>query len=172
VRFGSADLEALLSVQPVAEDLVGEHFQLTSFGPYHRCYEIVTAATADEDCREATALAKLRRYDRQERPISDERRVARFYQVCLQDEAILKRVADGLDLKALLLYVLTHELVHIVRFESFQVHFDAPETVRESEEKTVHRLTEQMLKELKDSAVDAVVAGLAPGGVDVLVAQR
>lgn len=171
MRFGATEVALIAQVQSIAEELVGEHFRLTSFGPQHSCYEIVTLATGDESCREPTALAKLSRFDRQERPISDGRLVSRFYEICLQDDNLLRRVAEGLGLKALLLYVLTHELIHIVRFESFQVHFNPPDVVREEEEETVHHLTEQVLGTLRDRDVDRVIEDLKAGGVDVLVTR-
>jgi len=172
VRFGAAELEVLANVQPIAEEIVGDHFRITSFGPQHHSYEIVTLASGGTSCREPTALAKLCRYDREERAITDGRHVSRFYRVCLQDDAILRHVDDGLDLKAVLLYVLTHELIHIVRFESFQVHCDPAVSVRAREEELVHHMTERVLRALRDDDVDEVVDGLAPGRVDVLVAQR
>jgi hypothetical protein len=172
VRFGTAEFEVLSEVQPIAEELVGEHFHVTSFGPQHRCYEVVTLATGPDECREPTALAKLCRYDRQERAIGGGQHVARFYRIGLQDDRLLARAFEGLDLRALLLYVMTHELIHVVRFESYQIHFEATGLAREREERIVHGLTEQVLAPLKRSRVDEVARGLAAGGVDVLFTQR
>ena len=67
-----------------------------------------------------------------------------------------------------MLYVLTHELIHIVRFESFQVHYGATGPERDREELRVHELTEDVLRVLRDELVDEVIQGLAPGGVDVI----
>jgi len=172
VRFGTAEFEVLSDVQPIAEELVGEQFHVTSFGPQHRCYEVVTLSTGPDECREPSALATLCRYDREERAIGGGLHVARFYRICLQDDNLLGRVADGLDLRALLLYVLTHELIHIVRFESYQIHFGAPGLAREQEERVVHGLTVEVLAPLRGSRADEVAAALALGGVDVLVTQK
>jgi hypothetical protein len=172
VRFGPAEFEVLSEVQPIAEELVGEHFHVTSFGPQHRCYEVVTLATGLEECREPTALAKLCRYDRQERPIGGVHHVSRFYRVCLQDDRLLARVEGGLELRALLLYVLTHELIHVVRFESYQIHFEATGVAREQEEKIVHALTVDVLASVRGVRADEVAHALADGGVDVLFTQR
>jgi hypothetical protein len=172
VRFGPAEFEVLSEVQPIAEELVGEHFHVTSFGPQRRCYEVVTLASGLAECQEPTALAKLCRYDRQERPIGGAHHVARFYRVCLQDDRLLARAAEGLGLRALLLYVLTHELIHVVRFESYQIHFEATGVAREREEKIVHGLTLEVLAAVPGARVDEVAQAFAEGGVDVLVTQR
>lgn len=172
MRFGPAEFEVLAEAQPIAEELVGEHFHVTSFGPQRRCYEVVTLATGPDECREPTALAKLCRYDRQERAIGGGHHVSRFYRVCLQDDRLLVRVAEGLELRALLLYVLTHELIHVVRFESYQIHFEATGVAREREEKIVHDLTLEVLAPVREARADEVARALADGGVDVLVTQR
>ncbi len=167
-RFSPAELAILGEVQSIAEELVGDHFHLSSFGPVRRCYEVVTRQGAGREGRDPERLAKLCRYDRQERLIAEAQRVSRFYRVFLQDDRLLERVQDGLDLRALLLYVMTHELIHIVRFESFQVHYEATGAAREQEERTVHALTEAVLRGLRDDVVEEVIRRLAPGGVDVV----
>jgi hypothetical protein len=159
-------------VRLIAEELVGEHFQLASFGPVRRCYEIVTLDNAGIDGRAPRALAKLCRYDRSDRPIKTGRGVSRLYRVCLQDDRLLTRASQGLDLRALLLYVVTHELIHIVRFESFQVCYSAHETERKKEEDAVHRLTGEVLHRLHDGAITTVIQALSLEGVDVVEAER
>jgi len=137
-----------------------------------RCYEVVTLEGAGPEGRDPKRLAKLCRYDRKERPIEEGHPVSRFYRVFLQDDKLLTREKEGLELRALLLYVMTHELIHIVRFESFQVHYEAVGPEREREERTVHRLTEDVLSVLRDECVEQVIRGLAIGGVDVVESQR
>lgn len=170
--LGADGLAVVAEVHPLAEELVGEHFRLTSFGPTSRTYDVVTRSDVGSKCHATEALAKLTRYDRRERPIADGQRVSRFYRICLQDENLLARVDEGYDLRALLLYVLTHELIHIVRFESFQVSYSASGSAREDEERAVDALTRDVLGVLKDSAVDEVIAGLSFGRVDVLASHE
>lgn len=170
--FGAGELELLAAVQPICEELVGDHFRLSSFGPTQRCYEVVTLVGCSEAEREPMALAKLCRYDRRERVIGGSHRISRFYRVCLQDDNLLARVERGLCLRALLLYVLTHELIHVVRFESFQVIYDAPAAARQREEARVDELARLVLEPLLDSTLREVIAGLAPGRLDVLFAQE
>jgi hypothetical protein len=70
-----------------------------------------------------------------------------FYRVCLQDHNILKaHRGRDLALFPLLLYIVTHELVHIVRFSQFLALFEASEPQRLAEEQRVHRLTHRILE--------------------------
>ncbi len=72
-----------------------------------------------------------------------------FYRVCLQDDVILdavNRAASFISLPALLLYIATHELVHVIRFERGEGDFYATGTERIREEEIVHRTTRNVLK--------------------------
>jgi hypothetical protein len=86
-----------------------------------------------------------------------------LYRVSLQDASIL-RVAERdarLDLEAILLYVLTHELVHIVRFHTDLTDFDVASD-RESEESRVHAVTFQILKGIPDRKIRFVLEKYEP----------
>jgi len=74
-----------------------------------------------------------------------------FYRVCLQDHNILKALQSREDLALfpLLVYIVTHELVHIVRFSQFLALFEASEEQKRQEEKRVHRLTQKILEPFK-----------------------
>ena len=80
-----------------------------------------------------------------------------FYRVCLQDHNILKTLKNGHDLRLfpLLLYIVTHELVHIVRFSQFLALFETPEEHKHEEERRVHRLTQNILAPLEGSGFAA-----------------
>ena len=49
---------------------------------------------------------------------------------------------------ALLLYITTHELVHVIRFSQFLALFEASEEEKVLEEGRVHRLTQKILEPL------------------------
>ncbi len=167
--FGPEEMALLVDVQPMVEQVVGEYFRLSSFGPVRRCYEVVTLA-GDPGCREDQAFAVLCRYDRSERIIEKRQRISRYYRVCLQDPNILwrSRQEPSVSLRALLICILTHELIHIVRFESFQICYDANEQDRNREEKSVHKLTNAVLETLRDAEIFKVLRGLSGTRVDVV----
>jgi len=68
-----------------------------------------------------------------------------FYLICLNKNRIFKR--NNPFLKELLLYILTHELVHLVRFIRYESSFYFKN--KWQEEKTVHKITKELLKNLK-----------------------
>jgi hypothetical protein len=81
------------------------------------------------------------------------------YRIRLRDDEILSaiRLGDELELDPLLLYVLTHELVHVVRFESGFAAYDTddPET-RGEEESRVHAITRKVLKPAESDSLRRV----------------
>ena len=82
-----------------------------------------------------------------------------FYKICLQDHAIhstLKKMAD-MKLFPFCLYIITHELIHIVRFSKFLQSFDASPSQKLSEEKRVHESTHQILHPVQVSGMVAVL---------------
>ncbi|MDR1043824.1 MAG: hypothetical protein LBP33_01740 [Candidatus Adiutrix sp.] len=82
-----------------------------------------------------------------------------YYRICLYDPAILKAVAQepGLDLEALLTYILTHEFIHVARFAKFMELFNIGEEARQAEEEIVHRETFRLLSKVKLAGLDLVL---------------
>lgn len=83
-----------------------------------------------------------------------------FYRICLQDDKILNAVSEREDktvLKPLLLYVVTHELIHIVRFNKLQKSFNSSWIEKEIEEKSAHQDTYHILKNTDVFGMDHVL---------------
>jgi len=83
-----------------------------------------------------------------------------FFRVCLQDHRILDAVKRGgsfIRFAPLMLYIATHELVHIVRFNLGQSAFDMGQEDRKREEDRVHAITRRMLKTRADPHLDLVL---------------
>ena len=57
----------------------------------------------------------------------------------------------------LFLYIITHELVHVVRFSQFQALFEAPEEQKEEEERQVHLVTQKILAPLNSRELPRVI---------------
>lgn len=68
-----------------------------------------------------------------------------FYLLCLNHTKIFKWEKSFLN--ELLLYILSHELIHLVRFIRYQSNFYTKE--KWEEEKRVHHLTKEILKDIK-----------------------
>jgi hypothetical protein len=81
-----------------------------------------------------------------------------IYRICLQDDAIL---ASGLDVAGVLLYVLTHELVHVVRFGQRMQSLDLPPHLRSCEEACVDRTARLILRDAFERGVSETLERIA-----------
>lgn len=130
-----------------AETLTGRYFRLNRQEMRRRRYEVKTLAFLDERERSDQAFAHLCKY--QYDGSSGGREGAHFYRICLQDDRILdavRRAGNYISLGSLLLYIATHELVHVVRFDRGAIDFDASREEKEREEKRVHAITHEVLQ--------------------------
>lgn len=130
-----------------SEALVSASFRIPALPSKLYPYEVVTLADMTEPERAEHAFAHLVVYERP-RASGPEH----LYRICLQDDVILRRTAGASRqwLGALLVYVLTHELVHVVRFQRAEQSFSAADSAREREEDLVHQLTLDLLRAVRD----------------------
>ncbi len=151
--FNAESLARLNRVSRQAEELTGDYFQLSSFGPRRYLYDVATAPGLSPEEVATDAFAQLCRYVASSPSPGDRDRPARYYRICLQDANIIgavRRVVGRFTLDALLCYILTHELIHIVRFERFQHPFLTDPDGRDAEEQRVHTITYDILSSLDD----------------------
>jgi hypothetical protein len=150
--FDKKQLGILGEALYIAEDMTSNYFKLSLSQWKRHPFDVKTLSNLfGEDIKDNT-FALLKRYmaaGNGEIEHIDKRR--EFYIICLQDHLILEALQRDCSLKLLplLSYILTHELVHIVRFCNFQVIFDTQEeNSRIKEENIVHQTTYEILKEL------------------------
>jgi hypothetical protein len=148
--FREQHREPLREALVVAEEMTSDFFKLTSRHWLAARYDISTLAHLRDEEISPNALAMVAKYDG-----CPPGRVLRsssfdFYRVCLQDHNILKTLASREDLQLFpfLCYILTHELVHIVRFSQFAARFETSPEEKRQEEDRVHRLTWKILAPL------------------------
>lgn len=149
--FSETEKRILCQAAVMAEELTSDFYKLSQSHWLRARYDILTLEYLREEEISSHALALVARYEGRH-PGSVLRSAAfDFYQVCLQDHNILTVLRQHGDLSPLplLCYVLTHELVHIVRFSLFEARFDASERERAAEEREVHRLTKAILAPLR-----------------------
>lgn len=159
--FTDAHRELIGRITEQAEELAGDYFQLAAFGPRRYLYEVATALEQRAEERAEDAFAQICRYVRSPPVPGERQRAARYYRVCLQDPRILEasaRPGAGFGLGTLLLYIMTHELIHIVRFEQFQHPFVTDPADRDREEQRVHALTYDLLARREDPAMARLLA--------------
>jgi len=173
--FSNRQLGILGDALDIAEDMTSNYFKLSLSQWKRHPFDVKTLSSLfGEDIRD-NAFALLKKYmkgsDGEVEPLYNKRE---FYLICLQDHQILKALhRDGdLRLLPLLAYVLTHELVHIVRFCNFQVRFDITEEhSRTEEEQIVHQTTYEILKELPLPNLSYILGSYSPNrkNIDICV---
>ncbi|MEW5722053.1 MAG: hypothetical protein AB1896_03035 [Thermodesulfobacteriota bacterium] len=133
----------------VSEEVTSDRFHLTLSSWKKYRYDIRTLRQLEPQEITSDIFAQIVRYGPSTLPHG--LREGDFYRICLQDHNILSalRREPQLELYPLLIYVVAHELVHIVRFYKFFQFFHADEAERAAEEARVHRITFDMLKKIK-----------------------
>ena len=157
--FQNKDLPTLREALDVAEEKTGDYYKF-SFGQWKRHgYDIKTLSTLGNDQITSNAFALLNKGSRVISDFEPKTKKRDFYFICLQDHHILKAVRRDKDvgLLPLLVYIFTHELVHIVRFCNFSQRFEVSGEGREQEEGIVHGLTFEILKNLSLPRLDYVL---------------
>ncbi len=145
-QFNLEHIALLNRGQAECEALVADHFRIPALPSSLYPYEIATLSELNQGERSRSALAHLVIYQR-ERPKGS--RVEHLYRVCLMDDLILERAQEEPDdwLRSLLCYIMTHELIHVVRFCRQEQSYNLSTQLREEEERRVHRLTMELLAE-------------------------
>lgn len=132
----------------MAEELVSNHYKLSASQWLNRKYDIKTQAELTPDEFVDGPFAQVIRYKGQPQASTLNSAYYDFYKICLQDHQILKTLSKRPTLKLFpfTLYIVTHELIHIVRFSRFLQNFAASEKERTQEEVHVHRRTLEILQ--------------------------
>ena len=146
--FKENDLTIVSDALEIAEDATGDFYKF-SLGQWKRHrYDVKTRFSLKSEGLNASALAVLFKGIRMMDDFEPKTKCRDFYFICLQDHFILEVLKRDryLTLLPLLIYVFTHELVHIVRFCNFYQRFDVSEKNRDKEEEIVHKTTFEILK--------------------------
>ena len=122
-------------------------------------YDIRTLAELSPDEIADYAFAQITRYSGRPDHYLSRQRHYDYFKICLQDQNIMAAVKRDAQVKLLSLgvYVVTHELVHIVRFCKFLQRFDAEPPERQQEEMRVHEITQRVLGSLRIPHLDYVL---------------
>ena len=163
--FERSDLATVQETALHAEDLSFRHFGLTSTFTHNLAYEYRTLADLRNHEIIDHSFAQLVRYRLRPHKSSYHPSYNNLYSICLQDHRILDVVRnreDGIQLKPLMLYIMTHEIIHIIRFSAFHKNFDAISHVKEEEEKSVHTITYNILRQSGDPGISCVLDHYSP----------
>jgi len=143
-----------------AERFTGKYFLLPPGAWKVHRYEVKTLEHLEDYEKKEEAFAQLCKYVYQKREDENRSEEFHFFRVCLQDTRILDAVRRGdsfIRFAPLMLYIATHELVHIVRFNRGDSDFDMLLEEKKREEEKVHIITRDVLKPGADSHLNLVL---------------
>ena len=147
--FNKDELGKVDQVVVRAEELVNNHFKMSSGQWLKNRYDIKTAKDLASHERVTGPLAQVVKYEGRQTGVPLGSSSFILYTICLQDPAILDiiRTRPHLLLDPLLLYILTHELVHVVRFSRYEHRYEnvGEDHATVAEELRVHQLTHDVL---------------------------
>ncbi len=149
-HFQPQHKELLREAAGIAEEVTSDFYKLSPAHWRRARYDILTLEGLNREEISPHAHALVAKYKGCPPNSSLQSAWFDFYRVCLQDHNILKTLeaSPNLSFFPLLLYIVTHELVHIIRFSQFLALFEASETEKAAEEMRVHRLTQKILAPL------------------------
>lgn len=150
--FNKDQLSIVGDALDIAEDMTSNYFKLSLLQWKRNRFDIRTLSSLFSEEMKDNVFALLKKYSSDAKAeIGPLHKRGEFYLIYLQDHHILQALQRDSNIKLLplLSYILTHELVHIVRFCKFQVRFDTQEkNNRIEEEKIVNQTTYNILKQL------------------------
>jgi len=147
-----------------AETLAETYFQVDLKDSDRFPYDLQTLANLRGLEKTHRALAQVCKYEYRKKESPSKFQGREFYRICLQDHKILNtiRAETPTLLKPLLLYVITHELIHVIRFSMEPKRFNLSPGERRIEEGDVHRATYDLLKSFEDPQVGIMLERYRP----------
>jgi hypothetical protein len=156
--FRASHLRELKNLLTLARELTGDFFHLGNEEAGSVPYEVCTLNHLEEqEIRSDGILADIARYQYIEPRFG---RKKDLYRVNLQDHNILFRLRqepEKLKFSPLMLYILTHEIIHVIRFVKFIAPFYKIPHQRIEEETKVHALTQRLLSIVPLPGMDEVL---------------
>jgi hypothetical protein len=149
--FSPADLESVRAAASMAEDRISDFYKLSEGQWLRYRYDIRTLAELNPPEVVDGPFAQVIRYEARPADANLGSSAFDFYRICLLDHAILPAVAEntGICLRPFILYIVAHELIHVVRFCKFLQNFNASEEEKRAEEIRVHRRTREILRPVR-----------------------
>jgi len=145
--FSTDHIEVIGEASVISEEVLSDYFSLSRGDWRQWPYEIRTLKELQEGEYPGNAFAHLLKYGKGMDDKLRGRDCVSFYRICLNDTNILKKTngGDKRHLLPFMVYVLVHELFHIVRFGKY-IYFPLMDTRREEEEERVSGLTNKILE--------------------------
>jgi hypothetical protein len=151
ITFNRKQIQTVNESVALAEELVSDFYKMSATEWLGPKYDVKTSADLSKDEIVDGPFAQIIRYEGKLKDATLGSAAYDFYKICLQDHAILSAIQKNPHLKlfSFVLYIVTHELIHIIRFSKFLQNFDASPDERMAEETRVHELTHEILNPLR-----------------------
>jgi hypothetical protein len=159
-RFNTAEISLVNKTFNHAEKLAEGFFRFSSKDWQNHRYHVKTLAHLEIHEVNDRAFAHLCKYCFEKEKEHGKNESDCFYRICLQDNRILHAVERGssfIKLIPLMLYIATHELVHIIRFNNGEGDFEAPIDEKVKEEEKVNAITRTILQPHADRDLNLVI---------------
>lgn len=158
--FSGDQITIVNNAASMAEELVSNHFKMSANQWLRRKYDFKTLADLNPNEIVFGPFAQIIRYEGHRVDSSLGSSTYDFYKICLQDHAILDVIRQHTEIRLLpfCLYIITHELIHIIRFSKFLCSFVATAEERMAEETIVHQKTHEILQKLSLEGLPDVFA--------------
>jgi hypothetical protein len=149
--FSSEEIRIVNDSVVVAEELVSNAYKLSASQLLRLNYDVKTLVDLTDQEIVDDHFAQILRFTEKKKNDLLDASIKDFYKICLQDHSIINVLKQykKLDLFAFMLYIVSHELIHIIRFRRFLQHFDAPLSEKNDEEIRVHAKTHDILFKVK-----------------------
>lgn len=158
-KFNPQEIKIVNNAVAMSEELVSNFYKMSEGQWLRRRYDVKTLVDLSPDEIVAGPFAQVIRYEGYQKDRSLGSAAFDFYKICLQDHSILSVLNDSPAMKLFpfILYIVTHELIHIVRFSKFLQNFVASPMEKIAEEKRVHENTHEILRALRISGIPEVL---------------
>ena len=146
--FGPDQLETVNNAVAMAEELVSNNYKMSASQWLGPRYDVKTLAGLKPEEVIDGPFAQIIRYKGQRKNTSLGSATYDFYKICLQDHTIQSTIEQTREIQLFpfSLYIIAHELIHIVRFSKFLQNFEASAEERMAEERRVHQRTHEILQ--------------------------
>jgi hypothetical protein len=146
--FGPDQLETVNNAVAMAEELVSNNYKMSASQWLGPRYDVKTLAGLKPEEVIDGPFAQIIRYKGQRKNTSLGSATYDFYKICLQDHTIQSTLEQTREIQLFpfSLYIIAHELIHIVRFSKFLQSFEASAEERMAEERRVHQRTHEILQ--------------------------
>jgi len=158
--FGEEEIAVLAQAIDVSEELISNFYKISTSEWKRYRYDIQSLRGLEEEEVTDDAFAQIRRYLRRPGEKTRGSEPGDFFKICIQDHVINMAVARDKEIALfpLTAYIVTHELIHVVRFAKFLHRFHSTVVEQDAEEKRVHALTHGLLQKTSIRGLPEVLA--------------